>query len=81
LEVPPSAISREVEQSSEAVIAKPTNRSLLGTLNDYSNMLGYWMQDRDEVDLVEMALRLAQSPVQPLRPSHFPDQVTRMLLQ
>ena len=81
LEVPPSAIFREVEASGDAVIAKTNNRSLLGTLNDYSNMLWYWMQRHDEVDLVEMALRLAHSPVQPLRPSHFPDQVTRLLLQ
>jgi hypothetical protein len=63
------------------VIAKTNNRSLLGTLSDFSNMLWYHMQRHDEVDLVEMALRLAHSPAQRLRPSHFPDQVTRMLLQ
>jgi hypothetical protein len=81
LEVPPSAIMREVEASRDAVIAKTNNRSLLGTLSDFSNMLWYHMQRHDEVDLVEMALRLAHSPAQRLRPSHFPDQVTRMLLQ
>jgi hypothetical protein len=59
----------------------PTNnRSLLGTLNDFSNTLWYHVQRHPQEGLVDLALFLAHTPVQPLRPEHWPDKVTRRLL-
>jgi hypothetical protein len=52
----------------------------VGTLNDFSLMLHYQLHGQAEVDLVQAALRLAHSPVGPLRPASFPDKVTRQLL-
>jgi hypothetical protein len=76
-----AAIQREVEATREAAIAKTNNRSLLGTLNDFSFLLKWQLQGRQEIDLVEEALRLSRTPVQPLRPTGFPDKVTRQLLE
>jgi len=38
------------------------------------------LPDRSDLDLVQAALELAHTPLRPLRPHHFPDQVTRELL-
>jgi hypothetical protein len=75
-----AVIQREVAATREAVIAKTNSRSLLGTLNDFSFLLKWQLQGRQEIDLVEEALRLSRTPVQPLRPTGFPDKVTRQLL-
>ena len=81
LGVSAAVIQREVQASRAAVIAKTNNRSLLGTLNDFSFLLKWQLQGRQEIDLVEEALRLSRTPVQPLRPMGFPDKVTRQLLE
>jgi hypothetical protein len=75
-----AVIQREVEATREAVIAKTNNRSLLGTLNDFSFMLRWQLPDRADLDLVQAALELSHTPVGPLRPTSFPDRVTRQLL-
>lgn len=84
LGVPAASIRREVDQVQEAVIAKTNNRSLLGTLGDFSNMLWYRLKQRPDLDAepdtTELSLWLAGTPVQPLRPGHFPDKVTLQLL-
>jgi hypothetical protein len=80
LGAPAEAINREVEATREAVIAQTNDRSLLGTLNDFAFMLQWQLPDDPGLDLVAAALELAHTPVQPLRPHHFPDQVTRELL-
>ncbi len=75
-----AAIDRELEATREAIIAGTNDRSLLGTLNDFALMLQWQLPDDPDLDLVQAALELAHTPVQPLRPHHFPDQVTRELL-
>jgi hypothetical protein len=76
-----AAVQRELEATREAVIAKTNNRSLLGTLNDFSLMLKWQLQGRQDIDLVQAALELAHTPVAPLRPLGFPDKVTWQLLE
>ena len=71
---------REVEATREAVIAATDNRSLLGTLNDFNHMLQWQLPDRPDLDLVRIAIELSRTPVGPLRPTPFPDRVTRELL-
>ena len=41
------------------MIAKTNNRSLLGTLNDFSFMLRWQLPDRADLDLVQAALELS----------------------
>ena len=79
LGVPSAAVTTEVEASREAVIAVTNNRSLLGTLNDFSHMLSYHMSYHPEASLLDAALWLSRTPVAPLG-SRMPDQVTRDLL-
>jgi len=74
-----SAAEREVETTREAVIAQTNNRSLLGTLNDFSFMLTWQLRDEPAADLVQAALDLSGTPVRPLGPG-FPDRATRDLL-
>ena len=81
LGIPGGAIQAELVAMEPAVIAKTNSRSHLGTLNDFSFMLRCQLQDKREVDLVQAALELAHTPVGPLRPTHFPDKLTRTLLE
>ena len=62
-------------------IAKTNSRFHLGTLNDFSFMLRYQLHGQTDLDLVQTALELAHTPVGPLRPTHFPDRLTRQLLE
>ena len=75
----PAVVEREVEATREGVIAVTNNRSLLGTLNDFSLALRYRLWDEPDADLVEVALWLSRTPVGPLG-YDAPDQVTRRLL-
>ena len=79
LGVPGAAAEREVEATREAAIAPTNNRSLLGTLNDFSQALRYRLWDEADADLVEVALWLSRTPVGPLG-YDAPDRVTRRLL-
>jgi hypothetical protein len=74
-----SAVEREVEATRGAVIAATNNRSLLGTLNDFSFLLSAHMENAPEIDLVDLALWVSRAPVSPLGMSS-PDRVTRELL-
>jgi hypothetical protein len=73
-------IEREVAATREAVVAKTESRSLLGTLNDFTHMLQWQLPDDPGIDLVRASLELSHTPVGPLRPTPFPDRVTRQLL-
>jgi len=80
LGIPAAAIQRELEASREALIAKTNSRSHLGTLNDFADMLRWQLHGQEDLDLVQVAIGLARTPVRPLRPLGFPDKVTRQLL-
>lgn len=78
LGIPAAAVEREVEASDDIVIAATNNRSVLGTMNDYSNMLKWTLPNRPNTPLIETSLWLADTPVRPI--DGFPDKVTRELL-
>jgi hypothetical protein len=77
LGVPAEAVSLEVEAASSAVLAPTNNRSLLGTLNDFSYMVSD-MLARPDTDLVQAALWLSGTPVRPLGPDRPRDIVHRV---
>ncbi|MHB9150700.1 MAG: DUF6933 domain-containing protein [Thermoleophilia bacterium] len=80
LGAPISAVVREIEAMNEAVIAVTNNRSVLGTLNDFSHMLKWHLAGEPDADLVEAALWLSETPVGPL--GHDPpSEVTLRLLR
>ena len=85
LDIAPASIRREVDAARDFTITKTNNRSLLGTLGDFSNMLWHHITRRQipdaDIDLVELSLWLSHTPVRPLHPAVFPSQVTRQLLQ
>jgi hypothetical protein len=80
LGIPAAAIQHELEASRGALIAKTNSRSHLGTLNDFADMLRWQLHGQEDLDLVQVAIGLAHTPVRPLRPLGFPDKVTRQLL-
>jgi hypothetical protein len=79
LALPPSVVKREVAETREAVIAPTDNRSLLGTLNDFSYLLIGYAESAPGIDLVDLALLVSRAPVAPLG-MKSPDRVTRDLL-
>jgi hypothetical protein len=79
LGIPAESVEREVEACDDIVIAATNNRSLLGTLNDYANMLQWAMPNRPNATLLDTALWLADTPVRPI--DGFPDKVTRGLFE
>jgi hypothetical protein len=78
--IPAGAIQNDFEAMEPAAIAKTNSRSHLGTLNDFSFMLRYPLRGQADSDLLQTALELGHAPVGPLRPTHFPDRLTRQLL-
>ena len=78
LGIPAAAVEREVETADDIVIAATNNRSILGTLNDYANMLKWTLPNRPNTPLIETALWLADTPVRPL--DGYPDDLARQLL-
>jgi hypothetical protein len=79
LALPTSVVEREVAATREAVIAQTNNRSLLGTLNDFSYLLIGYAESAPGIDLVDLALLVSRAPVAPLG-MKSPDRVTRDLL-
>lgn len=67
-------IDRELEEMDDYQVAKTSNRSLLGMLNEFSFMVETRRAHDDDVDLVDFAMWLARTPCGPLRDRHgFPD--------
>jgi hypothetical protein len=80
LRVPAPAIEREIEAMRDCVIAVTNNRSVLGTLNDFSHLLKWRLDEGPDADLVDDALWLSRTPVGPLG-YDAPDEVTLRLLE
>ena len=79
LGIEPAAVELEVEASRQASIAATNSRCLLGTINDFSRMLRWHLDDGQEVDLVALSLWLSHTPVAPLA-TGWPDKTARELL-
>jgi Plasmid pRiA4b ORF-3-like protein len=63
----------------ECVITVTNSRSVLGSLNDYAHILQFWVHPDPDIDLVEVALRLSETPSGPLGYER-PGDVTLQLL-
>lgn len=74
------AVRRETGEMRECVIAATNNRSLLGTLNDFSFLLKWRLEDEPDGDLVDAALWLSGTPMGPLG-RETPGEITLRLLE
>lgn len=79
LDLPGAAISAEVDESRDAVVARTDSRSLLGSLNDFAFMAAHHMRVGSMGDLVEVSVRLARTPTGPLG-YRYPADVAEELL-
>jgi hypothetical protein len=78
LGIPSAIVDQEIAAMREVAVAATASRSVLGTINDFSLMLSYWLRDELAPDLLALALRLGRTPVRPLD-DVFPDVATRRL--
>ena len=63
LKIGEDKVAAEEETMRDAVMATTNNRRVLGSMNDFANMLDAYLDDRS---LTEVALHLSDSPCSPL---------------
>jgi hypothetical protein len=63
-------ITQETAEMGSHQLAKTTNRSVLGTMNDFAYLADAHRAPNKATDLLQMSLRLAQTPCGPLYRSH-----------
>jgi hypothetical protein len=64
-------ITREVTEMGSHQLTKTANRSVLGTMNDFALLAEAHRTSKNPTDLLELSLRLAQTPRGPLYRSHI----------
>ena len=77
--VPPADVWRELQESRDTVIASTNSRSVLGSVNDFAQMMKWRVSDRPDLDYTGISLWLADSPCKPLGYDR-PMRVARRLL-
>jgi hypothetical protein len=78
-----AALDAELEVMKEWVLAETASRSVLGTMNEFAHVADRYRSSHDEVDLVALAARLANTPcgVSSRRGVVWPDNTLRSLLE
>jgi hypothetical protein len=79
LGVPAEAVARERAAMHQVVYAKTNNRSVLGTLNDFSRMLRHFYESHPGATLHEYARELGEAPCGPLGYDRPKDVAPRLL--
>lgn len=82
LGVDPRFTATEADEMTEHAWAKTTNRSVVGTLTEFTFLADAYRDRLGSDDLMMLSLRLASTPCGPLRNSHgFPDRELEALIQ
>lgn len=68
--VPGAFVQSETAEMSEHRLAKTSNRSVVGIMNEFSYLSEAYRSEEPAVDLVELALWLARTPCGPLYQRH-----------
>jgi hypothetical protein len=77
----PAFTGAEAEEMAERRVAKTTNRSVVGIMNEFTFLAEAYSADRGDLDLRELSLRLAETPCGPLYKRHIsPDRELAALL-
>jgi hypothetical protein len=72
-----SAVREERDAMNDVVIAKTNSRQVVGVLVELSFLAESWLES--EMPLLDISLRLANTPVSPLEPVYFPNDAARQL--
>ena len=79
--VAPDPVEHELDAMRDHVLAKTASRRVLGVMNEFAFLADRFRQERDDVDLIDLALWLAQVPTSPLYKTNVsPDRELRALL-
>ena len=62
----PAFVGDEAKEMAEWRLAKTTNRSVVGVMNEFTFLAGAYAADGGGLDLFELSLRLAKTPCGPL---------------
>jgi len=78
-----AALDAELVVMKDAVLAKTASRSILGTMNDFVHMAESYRWTTDDVDLVDLAVWLADTPCGVSSPGDavWPKDAVRTLLR
>jgi hypothetical protein len=71
LGLPETFVSREITEMSMLQLTKTASRSVLGTMNDFAYLADAHREPDGPTDLIELSLRLAETPCGPLYSSHI----------
>jgi hypothetical protein len=78
----PRFIYSELAEMTEHRLAKTANRSVVGTMTEFSLLAEFHREHDGADDLVALSLRLARTPCGPLRSAHgFPDRELKALVE
>ena len=80
LNVAALSVRRELAEMRDGAFAPTNNRSVLGTMNDFSNATWCRYHDEPDADPLAVSLWLAETPMQPFR-GKAADQLTRELFE
>lgn len=75
LEIPGPMITAELHEMESCTFGPTASRQVLGVMNDFAHMLAWRCATGREAPLLEMALKLAESPCSPLH-HKSPDRAT-----
>jgi hypothetical protein len=67
LSIPRAAIAAELGEMAESTYARTASKSVLGSMNEYAFALEWELNHRPATDFIGLALRLAETPLSPLR--------------
>jgi hypothetical protein len=77
----PRFVEAEIADMAGHRLAKTASRSVLGVMNEFKYMADGYLHRADDVELMELALWLAQTPCGPLYKSHLsPDRELRAVV-
>jgi hypothetical protein len=71
LGLPSTLVSHEVAEMENHQMTKTASRSVLGTMNDFTFLAEAHRSPKTSTGLVELSLRLAQTPCGPLHHNHI----------
>ncbi len=60
-------IEHEVAQMSDVALAKTANRSIVGTMNEFSFLAEGYREYLETSDLITLSIRLAETPCSPIK--------------
>ena len=80
LHVPAKAIAHEISEMREACICPTNNRSVLGSVNDFSRHIKWRLYDEPDADLVDVSVWLSETPIIIPFGGDSPEELTRRLL-